>query len=67
MFASNKGASVVEYALALAILFFIFFFANQALDVASSTRYDRSLGAIRSMGPCGTLGTSAGLSSEECL
>lgn len=65
--ANRRGATMVEYALALAILAFAFIAASRFLTVSSSRRYDRAVNPVRNMAPCGNLGTSAGLGGSECL
>jgi Flp pilus assembly pilin Flp len=63
----RRGASVVEYALILALLAFVFIAANKVLKSSASTRYDRATNPVRNMAPCGDFGTTTGLGGPECL
>lgn len=59
------GATMVEYALALSLLFVVFMIAGRLLQERSDARFQNSTQVVTGMAPCG--GSGGGLSADECL
>lgn len=56
---------MVEYALALSLLFVVFMIAGRLLQERSDARFQNSTQVVTGMAPCG--GSGGGLSADECL
>jgi len=58
----ERGASMVEYAIAAAILVIVFIIIAQGLKSSSETRFESSTRAMSNIVPC-----DGQLSGEDCL
>jgi len=64
-FRVERGATLVEYAIAAAMLMAVFIVAGKVLLDASKSRGDASVGTVRTIVP--SCGQPGGLSGDECL